>query len=441
MNKLDQFYIEAAGDILIGIMKNSRRYEKIRHIIDASEDKWTLLNRMNDTTYGQLAKNIADIGLLVCGALEAQNNESNDNIANLTLGEPEVRAALEIYNNEAITPQSVTKTLNSCYAEFRDITGLSPDSFLALVSSAYRSAMQTHGIEVTDKNPGNFLIKTVLRQKIDKNIRNIEDVYTTTSRDDWIEKVESGDVSDYTITVIPYLLRYVAPQADFENENYRLNVRKIGQKLANIDELTELPIAEAMEKGKNTFPNTYERAILSDDEIINSLTHGLNKYLVLLKEYQKQRTEYGDKRDIKRYGKDGCLFGDTVGNDEIILNNKIETLFYESGMTDRNSWCLPIQFLEKITILHLDGYIDFKILEHEWLSSAANEYIRKWTASLTDFLDSEKKHGDTDYRVHVRYCNDELNKLNQFSKTAYLFVDDKSKKSVDAFEKRLKEDL
>ena len=435
--KLDNFYQEVVRHV-DNYLRDHRLLNRGETELSLSADE--IFREQGVIKYEDISQATADIGLLVGVALEVQGSRSNGKIRESRLTYPVMKDALVIYKGKIIpnTPEDVIGFLELCFSRFQHITGEDENSFVKLIRNAYSSAGKQYPIEVPKENPEDFAIKSFLRQKISNGVRKIEYEFSANSLDRWQEKVLSGDVSDYAIPIIHKMLQYDAPRVVFENESYKAKMKKIGAKLAIIDELTELPILEIIEKGKNTFPNTYQHNTLDGDEISKTITDGLNKYLDILKEYHKQYIKnYGDSLyvdDVKHCGKEGCLFGHRIGEEgHIILNSEIVG-WGCGGLVDVNSWYSPKNFLLKINILGSDGYIDFNGLKNEWLSSAVNEYISKWTASLITGLDSEHPWG-------ISYCKDELNKLAQFSQVAHPFVREESKNHLKKLEDRLKEDI
>ncbi len=436
MNPSDLFYEKVTENIRTYLFKHKREEPKAG-VGQALEYFASLFGQ---TKYDQLARNFADIGLLVGGALKIQSRTSKGKLRKLSPDGAVIMDALKVYDNKRITPEAIANTLQLSYENFNSITGEDYNSFVGAVSSAYNSAMQEHGIVVPDKNPEDFLIKTVLRQKIHKNVREIEDVFLATTRDEWDEKVLNGDVSDYTIAVPVRLGQYDTTPAILIGQNNEVIIDEVLANLGMIDELTELPIFETtLERDKDSFPVTREYKILTDNELKEIITSGMNKYLDMFEAYSKQLIEIYDdslrEDSVRDYGINGYIFNvsDLGGIEYIVLNDEM-TIWDGGGQHDENSWYSPKDFLGKIKILDSDGYIDFNRLS-EWPSSAVNEYITGRVTYLTNFFESGN------YEEYRSWFSDAVEKLKKFSLTAEKFVAEESKNSLDAFEKRLKEEI
>ncbi len=435
MNQSDLFYEEVTKNIRTYLFKHER---EPKTGVELALEYFASLQ--GPTKYDKLARNFADIGLLVGGALEIQSRTNKGKPRNLKLDGAVIKDALNVYKNKRITPEAIAGTLQLSYEYFKEITGEDYNSFVDAVSSAYNSAMQEHGIVVPDNNPEDFLIKTVLRQKIHINVRKIEEAFLATTCNEWEEKVLNGDVSDYTIAVPVRLGQYDTTPSIFISQNNEVIIEEVLANLERIDELTELPIFETtLEREKDSFPVTHEYKILTDDKLKEIITSGMNKYLDMFKVYSEQLIEkYDDslrEDSVRDYGKNGYIFNvsDLGGIEYIVLNDEM-TVWDGGGQHDENSWYSPKDFLGKIKILDSDGYIN-NGLNSGWLSSAVNEYITGRATYLTTFFESGK------YEEHRSWFSDAVKKLKKFSVTAGKFVAEESKNSLKEFENRLKQEI
>ena len=433
MNKLDLFYEKVTEGVLNYLLIH--KPEESKTGIGLALEY--IACDLGSNKYEELARNLADIGLLVGGALEIQSRTSKGEPRNLKLNGAVIMSALKVYEGKRITPEVIANLLYASCENFNRILGENFDSFVDVVSSVYKSAMQEHGIVIPDKNPEEFLIKTVLRQRIHKNVRKIEDVFLATTRNEWEKKVLSGDVSDYTIAMplrfgqyglAPVIVRGGAPKAKMEG---------VTKSLEMIEELTELPILEILERGKNSFPVTYEYKILSYDKLKDIITSGMNRYLDMLETHHKQVIEkYGDslfEDSIKYFGKDGCLFDERGSIEHIDLN--LNDNVYDKNTFhwfDENLSYSPRGFLGKIDVLDSDGYIDSNRLKIGWLSTTVNEYITKCVTNLTRFFESENYD---EYRIALK---NKVEELEDFSMTARKFMKEESKNSLKKLKSKLK---
>lgn len=437
MNQSDLFYEKVTKNILIYLLEHKPEESKIGVGLALEY----IASDLGSNKYDELARNFADIGLLVGGALEIQNRASKGKPRNLELDRAVIMDALRVYENKRITPEAIAGTLRLSYENFNRIIGGDFDSFVGAVSSAYNLAMQEHGIVVPDKDPEDFLIKTVLRQKIHKNVRKIENVFLATPREKWEEKVLKGDVSDYTVAMPLRFGQYNLAPVIVRGGASKAKMKGVTRSLEMIEEFTELPILEIIvERDKNSFPTTYEYKVLSDDELKEIITSGVNEYLDMLETHHKQDIErYGDslrEGNVKYFGKEGCLFNEAgLGVIQyIILNDEI--INWDGGeVVDVNLWYSPRAFLGKMDILDSDGYIDSNKLKSKWLSSAVNEYITRCVKNLINFYESENYDGD-DFGL-----KNEVEELVDFSVTAGKFVAEESKNSLKELESRLNEDI
>lgn len=423
MSEADIFYKDIR-DAAVDYLRVHKREERKSAEVRAFEFMGSMFGA---NRYSNVAMEVADVGVLVFGALDVLHRNNNAAAANLALDAPTIRAALKIFEGSPVEPEAILGTLRSSYENFSDITGGTPEDFVLALSSIYQSAKNTHRLEVPDKNPAGFLIRVVERQRLDEKVLKIEDVFLDTSREKWEEKVFGGDVSEYTIPVILKMGECGIPPM-----LHTLGREAIGtmayKNAALISALTELPIVDTLNKGKMVFPNTWDYSNLPDSEIQETITFGLNEYLKLLEEYHNQRVDkFGQslyERDVKRLGRGGCLFGHEIGEDtRIILNREIKG-WNGGGRFDGNSRCRPSEFVQKINILDIDGYIDFGKLDEKWLSLAVNEFVTKHTDYLIAALDAKEYE-------HVKgYCEDEQAKLKWFSEISGRFLSKRSEKGL-----------
>lgn len=423
MSNADIFY-NGIRDAAVEYLRSHKREERKSAEVKALEFMGYMFGA---NRYLDAARGVADVGVLVFGALDVLYRSNNDAAANLALDERTVRAALQIFEGKPVSSESILEGLQACYENFSDITGGSPEEFVLAVSSIYQSAKNAHKLEVPAKNPADFLIRVVERQRLEEKVLKIEDVFLDTSRKEWEERVLGGDVSEYTIPVILKMGECGIPPI-----LHTLGKEAIGKKAyenaALISALTELPIVDTLNKGKMVFPNTRDYLDLSDIEIRETITFGLNEYLKLLEAHHNYRVdEFGQslyEKDVKRLGRRGCLFGHEMGEDRhIILNSEIKG-WNGGGRFDGNSWCSPREFIQKNRILDIDEYIDFNRLNDKWLSLAINEFIVKHTDYLIAALDAKE------YEHVEGYCKDERIKLEWFSDMSGRFLSKRSKKGL-----------
>ncbi len=426
---LDCFYNAVHKDIVLYLLRNSNQPDRVEltmgilydgektedeRIIDLIE--WT---GGRNSEYGKLARDMTDVGLLVVGALEVLGGKSNASIANTMLDEQTLNMALRIYDDCGIeiTPKNVVSSLGLGYEEFEKITSKGFSDFQNLLSSAYSSARYECGVEIPEESAGHFLMETVYRHKLPKEVLKVEKAFLDTGYEEWIEKVESGDVSDYTIGI----------------------VSKVGcNRPEFIDGLTELPILDTIKHGKTTFVNTFEFKMLSEVQKRKSITQGLNRSLKALEQFHKKNTEREAVKDyVVFFGEDGCLFGDVHVTDYIILNKHVSG-WNKGGIMDKNSWYSPIGFLKKIRLLYLDGYVDLGVLEDEWLSCAVNEYISQSAASDINYLGSVKTEiSDEEYVIKLKHSREDLEHLEAFSEIGDMFVNEQSIENMSEFKEWL----
>ncbi|VVB60805.1 Uncharacterised protein [uncultured archaeon] len=391
--------------------------------------------------YEDIAKELTNVYWLVYGALDVHERNNSTAIAKKDASFSErVNNALLIYKDYGMTSEVVIKNLAEAIEEIRGITGESPEALVKEILSTYNAVKRECNFKVPEENPAELLVKASTRQWLDKSILKVEHAFLETSKNDWEKKVLDGDISDYTLPTIFKMYDSKAREVcRFYNSKFKESIPDDG---TIIGKLTELPIEDILKKEKTVFANTYEYRSLSDSEMQRIMTSGLNTFLELLKEYHEERIKKDIihpgtlfKEEVELLGLNGCFLGHKVRESELIALNR--TLHNRGDrLNDSNLDYNPINLMNKLRILDIDGYIDFKELDSEWLASTVNDFITNQTTYLICLLESEKN-----IERAIAYSKQEQNILKAISQVSDKFMNQKSKKSLEKFERILQENF
>lgn len=357
----------------------------------------------------RVAENIASVGLLIEGARRVYEMKNSVAIPYkllpLPLGDNATyyREILKIF--DGLFKEDATKvlmgTLGEATVKYRELTGRGMGDFIEIVRKGFDTAIAMYpGFELPTENPGKFLLRTVRRRELHRSIIDLEEVYEKRSKEEWASALQNGDISSYTIAVSLELLdRRLSPLAAYGNGGLVIDQRLRALEL--ISSTTSLPIVEVSKSNKDVFPTTFEWKNVSDEELKELATRGVNKWLPAVKAYHERR--YNPESALYMgdvYGKEGSFFSEGMESHVIPLD--MDFKFIEEGdggityKPDINKHGSCILAAWKLHVLRNVVGIRWQDVSQEprqWYEKAANDKLR---VSL-NFIDEKLKRPE-EYR-------------------------------------------
>lgn len=198
---------------------------------------------------------------------------------------------------------------------------------------------------------------------LDASILPLEEVYQNRSKEELANALQNGDISSYTISLVSDLLiRKPLPPSLTE------------KLLSEISKYTPLPLEEVLfELKRDFFPTTYEWKEVTEEELREWATRGLNLWLPAVKRFHEKFYDSDPDNPLlgaEVLGKEGCFFGNRV---EII---SLDMNFEHPRIPDKNRHVQYLFMAMKLYVLRNQIGVNWQDISQEarqWYEAAANQ--------------------------------------------------------------------